>query len=145
MKYFAAALLVLTIALGTFAYVNHVSLNEMAAENATLRSNQTDLMLKVTELQADANTQRTQAPKQLDRAARAAACIKSAEEKAVSKFYVECVGNPDIGGSPEKCDTSDAQQVIGYIEIAKGKSFTLFEIAKQLTSDRATCAQLYGN
>lgn len=79
------------------------------------------------------------------RASRANQCIKDAESKAITRFHIECINNPDVGGSPEKCDIAKLGNVIGYIEYGKGISFEMFQNAEQLTEDRATCARLYGN
>lgn len=72
-------------------------------------------------------------------------CLDSAQQKAVRKFYIECLANPKVGGSQEKCNVSDSQLTIGYIESNKAISFEVFEIAKQLDTDRKICTSVYGD
>jgi hypothetical protein len=82
---------------------------------------------------------------QNSRAMKAEQCIETVETKAVDNFYNECVSNPAVGGSPEKCDTSNKQQAIRYIESQSAISFGVWQINKKLTADRNLCADLYGN
>ena len=82
---------------------------------------------------------------QNSRASKAALCVKNAETKAVENFYVECVSNPDVGGSTDKCViTENTSLTIRYIQTQKGISFGVFEIDAQLTKDENLCASLYG-
>ena len=141
-----------SVIIGLFYYQTEIKKQEFLLEQAKMKAEE-EVRLNEQKRQelADEQNKQLEIKKQemlnaeQNRASKAEKCVAKAEQTAVANFYIECVNNPNIGGSDSKCNVLDSEQTIRYIRSQKAISFGVFQIDKQLTLDIDTCTKLYGN